>query len=125
MPVQWKSISQKQFDALPENRPPSQVDPEWEELLTALDQGKVVEIPYTDERDRRGKRLAVGRRAAGKGFKVTIRYDGANNAIAVKKSDEPLPPREGKTSTNGRRRRRTPDETAQELDREDLYAEAE
>jgi hypothetical protein len=124
MPVQWKAISQKQFEALPENRPPSQIDPEWEELLTALDQGKVVEIPYTDERDRRGKRLAVGRRAAGKGFRVAIRYDEANHAIAVRKSDEPLPPRERKTPNNGRRRR-TRDGTADELDREDLYAEGE
>ena len=70
--------------------------------------GKVVEIPYTDMQDRRGKRLALGRRASGKGFKVDIRYDEERQTIAARKSAEPLPPREKKPPTNGRRRRNQP-----------------
>jgi hypothetical protein len=84
MPIQidqFEEVDPSVFEQYPAKKAPGQSDPAWDDLLTRLEQGKVVRLPYTDESQLRGLRLAVGRRAAGRGFKVETRHDGTSIVI--------------------------------------------
>ena len=60
MPVridQFEEVDASVFDQYPQPAAPGKkVDPQWEELLTRLDQGKVVRLPLGDESELRGLR---------------------------------------------------------------------
>ncbi len=114
MPVridQFEEVDASVFEEYPRPMVPGKkVDPQWEELLTKLDQGSVIRLPLGDETELRGLRLALGRRAAGRGFKVETRTDG--RTLVVRKSDQPLTPKaqaqaaqSAPAPTNGRKRR--------------------
>jgi hypothetical protein len=52
MPIridQFEEVDPSVFDQYPERKPPSQSDPAWDDVLTRLEQGKVVRLPYTDD----------------------------------------------------------------------------
>jgi hypothetical protein len=88
MPIkidQFEEVDPSVFEQYPARKAPGQSDPAWDDLLTRLEQGKVVRLPYTDERQLRGLRLAVGRRAAGRGFKVETRHD--QDSIVIRRRD--------------------------------------
>ena len=112
MPVridQFEEVDASVFDEYPQPAVPGKkVDPQWEDLLTRLEQGSVVRLPLSDENGLRGLRLALGRRAAGRGFKVETRTDG--QTLVVRKSDQPLTPKAqtqpASAPTNGRKRGR-------------------
>ena len=95
MPVrieQFEEVDASVFDEYPQPLAPGKkADPQWEELLTKLDQGSVIRVPLGEESGVRGLRLALGRRAAGRGFKVETRTDG--QTLVVRKSDQPLTPK--------------------------------
>jgi hypothetical protein len=89
MPIkidQFEEVDPSVFEQYPPRKAPGQSDPAWDDLLTRLEQGKVVRLPYTDESQLRGLRLAVGRRAAGRGFKVETRHDG--KSIVIRRRDQ-------------------------------------
>src|SRR5215212_4438005 len=89
---QFEEVDASVFDEYPRPMAPGKkIDPQWEELLTKLDQGSVIRLPLGDGSDLRGLRLALGRRAAGRGFKVETRNDG--QTLVVRKSDQPLTPK--------------------------------
>ncbi len=75
----------------------------------------MIRLPLGDETELRGLRLALGRRAAGRGFKVETRTDG--QTLVVRKSDQPLPdkaqptfePKHGRK--RGRKRRQDQEST--------------
>ncbi len=94
MPVRidrFEEVDASVFDEYPRpTGPGKKVDPQWEELLTKLDQGSVIRLPLGDETELRGLRLALGRRAAGRGFRVETRNDG--RTLVIRKSDRPLKP---------------------------------
>ena len=110
MPVKWETITERDFAALPEAKPQRQADPDWEAVLDALEAGQFVRLPYQEGQNRRGLALAVGRRAARRGFKVELRH--GEDFLAARKSGElaPEPAAEelaGEVQTkrgNGRRR---------------------
>src|SRR5690242_17119716 len=87
MPValDYEVISQEDWEAIPAKapKPPS----EWEPVLDDLDQGKTVRIPFREEKDRRGMRLALGRRAAGRGYKVEMKA--TDSHLLARRSDMP------------------------------------
>lgn len=83
--IKWETIDSNAFDALPNPKPAPKNDPEWEEIITALESGQVVKIPYADEKELRGKRLSVGRRAIKRGFRVELRY--GEGFIAARKRE--------------------------------------
>ena len=113
MPVkidQYEEVDSSVFDEYPQPLGPGKkVDPQWEELLTKLDQGSVIRLPLGDDSALRGLRLALGRRAAGRGFKVETRTDG--QTLVVRKSDQPLTTKAQAQAapalTNGRKRGRS------------------
>ncbi len=112
MPVridQFEEVDASVFDEYPRPAAPGKkIDPQWEELLSRLDQGSVIRLPLSDENGIRGLRLALGRRAAGRGFKVETRNDG--QTLVVRKSDQPLTPKAQAqpepAATSGRKRGR-------------------
>ena len=111
MPVRidrFEEVDASVFDEYPQPVPPGKkIDPQWEELLSKLEQGTVIRLPIEDESELRGLRLALGRRTAGRGFKVETRNDG--QTLVVRKSDQPLAPKAqsvpAPAPTNGRRTR--------------------
>src|SRR5215211_3252757 len=107
----FEEVDAAVFDEYPQPvAPGKKVDPQWEELLTKLDQGSVIRLPLGDGSDLRGLRLALGRRAAGRGFKVETRNDG--QTLVVRKSDQPLtgkaPAQAARAATGGHKRGRKP-----------------
>jgi hypothetical protein len=89
MPItidQFEEVNPSVFEQYPAKKGPGQGDPAWDDLLTRLERGKVVRLPYSDESQLRGLRLAVGRRAAGRGFKVETRHDG--QSIVIRRRDQ-------------------------------------
>ena len=74
MAVQWQELDSASFDALPVPTKQPKGDAAWEEIVTALESGKAVKLPYADEGEMRGKRLSLGRRAIRRGFRVELRY---------------------------------------------------
>ncbi len=85
MPVRidrFEEVAASVFDEYPQPAAPGKkADPQWEELLTKLDQGSVIRLPLGDETELRGLRLALGRRTAGRGFRVETRNDGRTLVI--------------------------------------------
>ena len=89
---QFEEVDASVFDEYPQQLAPGKkIDPAWEELLTKLDQGSAIRVPLGEESGVRGLRLALGRRAAGRGFKVETRTDG--QTLVVCKSDQPMTPK--------------------------------
>ena len=82
----WEVADKSAFDQLPPRTQQKPGDPEWEEIVTALEAGDDVRLPYGDEKEMRGLRLSVGRRARRRGFRVELRY-GDGFLIARKSSD--------------------------------------
>jgi hypothetical protein len=107
MPIQineFHEMTLEEFEQLPEPKPQVKEDPVWTSLLDRVENGGIVRIPV-GETEVRGLRLAMGRRAAKRGFKVTLRY--GDGFLAVRKSGEAAvatAPKE--PPTNGRRKRR-------------------
>jgi hypothetical protein len=92
MPVridQFEEVDPSVFDQYPQRKPPSQSDPAWDDVMTRLEQGKTIRLPYTDESQLRGLRLAFGRRSAGRGFRVETRHDGQSIVIRRRDDDQP------------------------------------
>ena len=107
MPVKidrFEEVDASVLDEYPQPLAPGKkVDLAWEELLTKLDQGRVIRVPLGEESGMRGLRLALGRRAIGR------------QTLVVRKSDQPLTARIQPATTppeNGRRKRARPARTA-------------
>src|SRR5215211_8840930 len=106
VPIQineFHEMTPEEFERLPEPKPPVKEDPVWMSLLDRVENGGIVRIP-AGETAVRGLRLAMGRRAAKRGFKVTLRY--GEGFLAVRRSDEPVQEKQSAPPANGRRRKR-------------------
>jgi hypothetical protein len=89
MPIridQFEEVDPSVFEQYPERKPPSQSDPAWDDALTRLEQGKTIRLPYTDQSQLRGLRLAFGRRSSGRGFRVETRHDG--DSVVIRRRDD-------------------------------------
>jgi hypothetical protein len=98
--VDFEVISDEAWNAIPAK--PAKAPSEWEPVLDELEKGKAVRIAVQEESKQRGMRLALGRRAIGRGFKVEMRY--AEGAIAARRSDMPYTPPEPKPRAPRRRK---------------------
>lgn len=113
MPVRWEPISEQEFEALPPPaKPGALVDPEWEDLFGRLASGQAVRIPVASEKERRGRRLSLGRRAKGRGLSIEIRH--GRDFLAVRRlsaaaADRGASPSEQPGPAAGRRPRQTPE----------------
>ena len=103
MPVQWNRGKDKDFDALPPRQPRQNIDPEWEELMDFLASGLPASISYAGDEERTRLPRIVGRRAAGRGFRVEFRDDEQHKLLWMRKSAD-LTPEERERSKGGRRK---------------------
>jgi hypothetical protein len=107
MPIKWSRAETGKFDQAPQRKPARKIDPEWEELLTALENGDEIQIPYIDEAERRSIARSAGRRAAGRKFKIELRYPHEEKVVLLRKSQELLLEKQPQAASNGRRRKRS------------------
>jgi hypothetical protein len=113
MPVTWDDLeirdaSAEQFDALPGRQTGKRMSPQLVAILDAVEAGGIKEIRVPDESHSRGLRVALGRGAAQRGFKLDWRSDGS--LLYVRRSDEPLKPRVAASAVpaDGRKKRGRP-----------------
>jgi hypothetical protein len=74
MPLSWKKVARDDHERLPPKKRPNPQDPVWTEIMQELEQGNAVQLACPTEKERGGLARAAGRRAAGLGFKLDIRY---------------------------------------------------
>ncbi len=86
--ITYQEIPATEWEQFPVPTPKPKPD-KYGELVTQLEQGKIVVLQTEDENDLRGKRIAIGRRARAQGFLAEFRVKG--NQLAVRKSDSPIP----------------------------------
>ena len=126
----WEIAEKGEFDRLPPRTTQRPGDPEWEDIITTLEAGDDVRLPYGDEKEMRGLRLSVGRRANRRGFRVELRYgdgfliacrsgDGAVGEDAQRElpglaADEEPATEAAASKPRGGRRRRTREEAQRE-----------
>jgi hypothetical protein len=90
----FEIISEDEWQQMPPPQP-SKVSTEWDEVLGLLEQGKIVQLRVKDQKDLKGKRILLGRRASTHGFRIESRVEG--DRLALKKSDKPLEQKKPKT----------------------------
>jgi hypothetical protein len=100
-------LTDDEFEALPENKPAPKTDEFWDPIIEALGERKIVKIPFTTEKEKRGRRLAAGRRSKKAGFPIEIRY--GEDFFAVRQMREPVAAAIPEKAPNGRRRKTTDD----------------
>jgi hypothetical protein len=81
--IDYEVVDAAAFEELPETKRPTQAGEAWEPILHALADGHYVRIPVSNDRDRKGKRLTLARRARDRGFSVEMRY--ADDYIVARK----------------------------------------
>lgn len=79
-------ISADVFESLPITSPPPKTDPFWDSIIEALGDGKIVKIPFANDKEKRGRRQAAGRRAKVAGFAIEIRY--GETFMAIRRANE-------------------------------------
>jgi hypothetical protein len=68
----------------------------WESLLTELEQGKILKLPLEDEKEKRGYRIGIARRARLHGYKVEFRE--VAGGLALKKGKTLVPKESARVS---------------------------
>jgi hypothetical protein len=86
MSLQYEVTDKAAHEALPK-RTSTTKDPEWENIMNELMAGNVVQIKYTDDKERGTLARSIGRRAAHRGFKVDLRH-GEGYLSAAKQTDD-------------------------------------
>lgn len=90
--IDFKKIGEKDWEKYPVPQVQKPVN-RWDEVLGVLEGGSIVELPVAQEK-LRGVRIGLARSAARRGFKLEFRYN--EGKLAVRRSEEPLAPREAK-----------------------------
>jgi len=83
--VEYRVLTQEEWDGIP---PLASKKPDaFAHILGDLERGHIVEVAYTDDKDRRSKRVSIARRASSHGFKVEARV--TEHSIAFRRADAP------------------------------------
>ncbi len=93
MPISWDELevndaTVEQLEAIPPRQTGKGQDPRITALLDDIEAGKVKEIRVPDEAQIRGLRVALGRGASQRGFRLEYRAEGP--LVYIRKSDEPV-----------------------------------
>jgi hypothetical protein len=82
--VKWQNVSEADWDAIKPERK-KQAASQWDEVIDALVDGNVVSIQIEDEKDVKGARIGIARRASSAhGVKLSFRYDVTNHRLVVR-----------------------------------------
>ena len=113
--LQYEYLSDEEWER---SAPPKKAKPSpWDTLLAELEQGKILKLPIEDEKEKRGYRIGIARRARLHGYKVEFREVAGGLALkkgktlvpkeSAKGSQEPAPARDAAppAKTRGRPRK--------------------
>src|SRR5258708_8267981 len=103
MPIKHSKISQAEFAKFPVPTP-KQTTSDWDPVLDEVENGDVISIPVKEDKELRGFRIGMARRAASRQLKLEFRATATN--LAVRKSDQPYVAKPKKESADGQPRRR-------------------
>lgn len=97
----WQQIDEKEWDAIVP--PPAKTkESPWDEMIQALIDGSIVSLPIEDEKDVKGIRIGLARRASSAfGVTLNFRYDAGRNVLAVRLGGEK---QEKPATTSGEKR---------------------
>jgi hypothetical protein len=85
--VQFEVADIDYWEQLAPPQKPGKPSP-WDNLLQQIEDGKIVRVSVETEKEKKGSRIGISRRARSRGFKVEFRED--NNWLVIRKSEEPL-----------------------------------
>ncbi|SRR5258707_7167064 len=102
MPIQHSKISQADFAKFPAPTP-KKTTSDWDPVLDELEHGDVISIPVKDDRELRGFRIGLARRAASRELKLEFRA--TTTALAVRKSEKPYVAKPKKEVVDGEPRK--------------------
>jgi hypothetical protein len=88
--LQFEAVEDAEWEAAAPAKKPGKASP-WDALLDAVADGKAYRVPITSEKELRGSRIGISRRARSRGFGVEFRI--ANGSLLVKKDETPLKPK--------------------------------
>src|SRR4051812_43223252 len=96
MPIAWDDLqvsdaTVEQFESIPARQAGKGPNPRIMALLDDIEAGKVKEICLPDESQLRGLRVALGRAASQRGFRLEYRSDGP--LIYIRKSEQSVQPK--------------------------------
>lgn len=96
MPTKWNELetwdaTQEEFAAMPSKHTGKGIDPQLVAILDAVEAGGIKGLRLPDASRLRGLRVALGRGATQRGFKLDYRTDGER--LYVSRSNEPLKPK--------------------------------
>jgi hypothetical protein len=80
--MDYNTITEAQWEALPLALSEAERKADrWRPLMDALEEGKIVSLPFMDRRDLRSKKVVVARLAGRAGFTVQARQDDGHVAF--------------------------------------------
>lgn len=91
--IQFKTVDTSKWEQLAPAKPAKAAD-KYTPILDALESGEIIQIETTDNKEAKGVRIALGRKASARGFKTEYRSEG--NTLYARKSDEAATPTKSK-----------------------------
>jgi hypothetical protein len=92
--LQYEYLSDDEWE---QSAPAKKAKPSpWDSLLTELEQGKILKLPLEDEKEKRGYRIGIARRARLHSYKVEFRE--VAGGLALKKGKTLVPKESARVS---------------------------
>ena len=108
--LEWKKITKDEWEQFPTKAPTA--PDRWAPILDILESGEIVSLPYSDDKQLRGMRVALGRRAKQRGLTLEVRtHDHTLAARKVASTGRPVAP-DTMPAPRGRRGRRSATQSA-------------
>ena len=81
------TVSAEEWENIPAPKPPKAKD-RYEQLLASVGEGKIARVDVKEEKELKGTRIAIARKARNAGF--IAEFKNLGNALYVKRSEKPL-----------------------------------
>lgn len=85
--ITFATVTQAEWEQIPAPLPPKPKD-RFDHLLASVGQGNIIKVELKEEKDIRGIRIAIARKARNRGFIPEFRNMGTS--LYVKRSAQPL-----------------------------------
>ncbi len=85
--IEFNTVSHDEWEQIPTPKPPKPKD-RFEQLLETIEKGSIVQLDTKEEKELKGTRIAIARKARNLGFLVEFKNVG--NVLYVKRSEKPL-----------------------------------
>lgn len=102
--VEFATVTPEEWEKIPPPVPPKPKD-RFEQLLVSVGEGNIVKVNAKEEKDIKGMRIAIARKARNLGFIAEFRNLGT--VLYVKRSDKPLEEKEKPPATENKEERAT------------------